>query len=249
MKYLSSLPVRIVYNSSDGKLHHEAFGYHASRSVVIPNGFNLAQFSIDEKARVKYRQAMNVPPDTIVIGMIARFHPMKDHTTFLQAASLLRRQRSNLLFVLVGDGCDPTNAALQSAIGQLDLGQNVLLLGERSDVHALANAFDIGALSSVSEGFPNVVGELMACGVPCVATDVGDTKWLIGDTGILVAPNEPVELAEGLGKLIDLGPDSRSQLGRAARARIAETFSIGSIAQRFEALYLESTLRRTSIRT
>src|SRR5260221_4989732 len=172
MKYLSKLPARIVYNSNAGKLRHEALGYDIARSAVIPNGFDLSAFLIDKDARERFRRLFQISEETVVIGMVARYHPVKDHATFLEAAGALSRQWSNLLFVLVGAGCDPKNIDLATAIERQGLTSRVQLLRERSDVQAIANAFDIGVLSSSSEGFPNVVGELMACGIPCVVTDV-----------------------------------------------------------------------------
>jgi glycosyltransferase involved in cell wall biosynthesis len=245
MKYMSGLPFQIVYNSHEGRLHHEALGYNARAATVIPNGFDLCQFEPDESARTHHRMSLGVAPLTTVIGMVARYHPMKDHATLLNAARLVCEQYADVIFVLVGRRCDATNAELVSAVASRRLSNSVLLLGEREDVPALANAFDIGVLSSVSEGFPNAIGELMASGVPCVVTDVGDSRFLIGETGYTVPPGDAVALASAFDRLIRMGHEARRNLGSKARARVASLFSIASVASSFEALYSESASLRT----
>lgn len=238
MKYASFLPARIVYNSEEGKLHHEALGYNATRSVVIPNGFDLSHFSIDTHARSRFRTEYRFPTDCAVIGMVARYHPMKDHQTFLKAAAILHRQCPGIRFVLVGRGCEDTNSVLVQTVTKYGLAHSCLLLGEQSDIQYVANGFDIGASSSISEAFPNAIGEMMACGVPCVVTDVGDSNFLVGDTGMCVPPSDPHALAHAWQRMIEIGPDGRRNLGMKARARILELFSIRSVAERFEQLYL-----------
>ena len=245
MRHVSTLPVRIVYNSNEGRRHHERLGYDPSNSKVIPNGFDVVRFAIDDNARSHFRRVLDIGPNTVVIGMIARYHPIKDHSTFLQAASIVKQHWKNVRFVLVGSGCESRNAELREAVKRFQLAGCIDLLGERSDICSLANAFDIGVLSSSSEGFPNVIGELMACGVPCVVTDVGDSRWLVGTTGISVPPGEPKPLAQALDKMIRLGPNERRRLGHEARARIIDHFSLESVVHEFQSLYLDSILRKT----
>jgi glycosyltransferase involved in cell wall biosynthesis len=241
MRYMSGLPARIVYNSLDGRSYHATIGYEDRRAVVIPNGFDVSQFDINQHARARYRTEFHIAEHTIAIGMVARYHPIKDHANLLQAARILQERYADIVFLLVGLGCDTSNAELLGRVNQLGLQGSVLLLGERSDVHRLASAFDIGTLSSASEGFPNAIGELMACGVPCVVTNVGDSQWIVGETGITVPPRDPAALAEGILKMIHLGTEGRGNLGRQARARVRDLFSIQSISNQFEAIYREVT--------
>jgi glycosyltransferase involved in cell wall biosynthesis len=249
MQYVSRFPWRIVYNSHKGRALHETMGYDLSRSLVIPNGFDLSRFAPDSVARARYRAAWRITPERLVIGMVARYHPMKDHSTLLEAATILCKRRNDIVFVLAGRGCVKDNPKLMQQVERLGLHESLILLGEREDIHSVVNGFDIGVLSSASEGFPNALGELMACGLPCVATDVGDARWIVGDTGRIVPPQNPRAFADAVADLIDLPVESRRSLGTAARARVEKLFSIAAVVQNFEALYSEARLARTRTRT
>ena len=115
---------------------------------------------------------------------------------------------------------------------------NVRLLGPRTDIPAIAAALDVGVLSSAyGEGFPNVVGEAMACGVPCVVTDTGDSAAVVGDSGVVVPPRDPRALAGGVLRLLGLPAAERAALGAVARRRIEEQYSLGAVAARYQTLY------------
>lgn len=234
---LSSTPCRILYNATVSARMHEKLGYNPDRTVVLPNGFDYDQFRSSIEARVGLRRELGVADDTILIGMVARIHPMKDHSNFIRAASQLVAQRANVEFVLVGEGLDLGEGELLQAIDQQGLGQRVHLLGERHDIPYITAGLDIATLSSWSEAFPNVVGEAMSCGVPCVVTDVGDSSAIVGDTGIVVPPRDSAALAAGWAKLMDLGQEQRLRMGAAARQRIVENYSLASIARQYEAMY------------
>lgn len=240
LRWFSRFPVRIVYNSNNGKRSHEDMGYAPKRSLVIPNGFDTRRFRPSSTIRQTVRKSLDIAEKTVVIGMIARYHPMKDHRTFLQAAALLRRSHAGVTFLLIGRGCERTNVELVSYVNELLLGSDVQLIGERSDVHEMINALDIGTLSSASgEGFPNTIGEAMCCAVPCVVTDVGDSAWIVGDTGITVPPQDAAALSRGWRELIDAGPSVRRTMGERARARILDCFSIDAVTREYEAAYLQ----------
>jgi glycosyltransferase involved in cell wall biosynthesis len=173
-----------------------------------------------------------------VVGLIARYNPIKDHPNFLEAARILAAQFPDLRFVLAGRDITPANAALSSLIAACGLQDRVLLLGARDDAPRLMQALDVLALSSAfGEGFPNVIGEAMACGVPVVATDIGDSQMIIGDTGVVVPLRDPQALADGLARVLRLSAQERRDWGLRARARIAAEFSIEQIASRYEAMY------------
>jgi glycosyltransferase involved in cell wall biosynthesis len=111
-------------------------------------------------------------------------------------------------------------------------------LGQRSDTPALNAALDMAvSASSYGEGFPNVLGEAMACGAPCVTTDVGDSALVVGDAGRVVKPNDPEALADAINDLLSLPASARQQLGAAARARIEAHFSLASVARQYAELY------------
>jgi glycosyltransferase involved in cell wall biosynthesis len=178
--------------------------------------------------------------DGLIIGCSARYHPMKDHRTFLRAAALLSSHRDGVHFVLAGRGVDPSNRELLAAVRSLGLELQVHLLGERQDMPRITAAFDIGTSSSQSnEGFSNAVGEAMACGVPCVVTDIGDSAFLVGDTGIVIPPLNPEALSNAWIRLVDMDRSSRESLGRAARQRIEGEFSISAVAAEYARIYEE----------
>lgn len=244
---LSFSPVKIINNSRvSAAEHEEKLGYCAAKREILPNGFDTDLFRPSENARQALRTSLGLGPDSLLIGVVARYHPMKDHATFLRAAAIVHRARPGVHFVLVGDRVDCSNAELATLIAELALEKRVHLLGARKDVHLVSAALDIQVCSSSSgEGFPNVVGEAMSCGVPCVVTDVGDAADVVGDTGVTVPPRDPRALAAGILKLVELGEDKRVELGRQARRRAMERFSIEAVVRLYEELYLQSHLQRT----
>jgi glycosyltransferase involved in cell wall biosynthesis len=193
----------------------------------------------DDAARSRVRAALGIDPSAIVIGMPARHHPMKDHAGFLAAAREVAAD-PDIVFVLMGSGCEPGNPELVRAIEAQGLLSRLRLFGERADMNAVYPALDIATLSSAfGEGFPNVLAEAMACGVPCVATDSGDSAEIVGEFGIIVPPKDPAALALGWRHMIALGPDGRRRLGLRGRAHIVENYALDRVVPRFEALYSE----------
>ncbi|ADJ27611.1 glycosyltransferase family 4 protein [Nitrosococcus watsonii] len=242
--WLSRSPKIILYNSKISALQHEAMGFKVEKTRVIPNGFDCHEYYPDKGAREQVRKEFNIPPNTVLVGLLARYHPMKDHANFLQAAARLMKEEAgiNVAFLLAGRGIDPSNGLLIGLICRLGLSSKVILLGERQDVPSLITALDIATVSSAwGEGFPNVLGEAMACGIPCVATDVGDSAYLIADTGKIVSPRDPQALAAAWQVLIGAGVKGRKRLGEKARRRIAEHFNLPEIVRQYEQLYLEVT--------
>lgn len=238
---LSGRPARIIYNSFTGAAQHEKFGFRAEKRQVIPNGFDIEMFRPNDEARSRVRSELAIGGEDLAIGLIARWHPMKDHANFLHAAALLAPSCPMAVFVLVGEGLDQKNAELTSLIYSLGLGKKVRLCGRRVDIAAVDAALDIVSSSSWGEGFPNAIGEAMACGVPCVATDVGDAWEIIGDTGIVVPARDPAALCAGWEKLAGMDQTERRKLGLCARQRIIERYSLTVMAGQYASLYSEVT--------
>jgi len=236
---LSRFPQRVVFNSEAGLRYYRSIGYRPRRWEVIPNGFDLDHFSPAPARREQIRAELRLPEETPVVGLVARFDAMKDHETFLQAAARLNEVRPGVHFVLAGMNVDDGNSRLRDRVDELGLSGTVHLLGERSDVEAVYNALDVCTLSSYGEGFPNVVGEAMACGVPCVVTDVGDAASIVADTGIAVPARDASGLAAGWLSLLDLAPAQRREKGRRARERVVRHYSLERMVSRYERLYLE----------
>lgn len=232
------LPQRVVSNSTAGRDAHVAFGYAAAPMRVIPNGFDTDLHRPDAGAGNRLREALGLSTDNCLIGMVARFHAQKDHETFARAAGLLARSHPDARFVLCGDDIDAGNQTLVGWLQREGVAERVHLLGRRSDIAHLNAAFDIATLSSsFGEGFPNIIGEAMACGTPCVATDIGDSRKIIADTGITVPASDPAALAAAWARLIDAGREERQRLGNAARERMLQHYSLKAVAESFEHLY------------
>jgi len=239
LSLLSFLPQKIVFNSKAGADDHIRMGYRRDKSCIIPNGFDTKLFTPSVKSRRSVCLELNIPEEAILIGLIGRFDPLKDHRCFLKAGAKLLSNKREIFFLLAGREVDWLNRHLKQFIEKLGISGKVFLLGERQDVHRITAALDIAACSSVAEGFPNVIGEAMSCGVPCVVTDVGDSAWLVGDSGIVVPPRNHEALCEAWIKMIELGSAKRRGLGEKARKRIEDHFSIQMIVEKYEQLYEE----------
>jgi glycosyltransferase involved in cell wall biosynthesis len=242
LAWSSAVPDAVIVNSLAGKAFHQRIGYRPRRWDHVPNGFDTAAWRPDAAARRQLRGELGVAPDAIVIGLPARYHPMKDHATFLAAAARLAATRPQVVFLLVGTGTEPGNAALARAVAAHGIGSRMRLLGEREDMVAVYSAIDIATLSSAQgEGFPNVLGEAMCCGRPCVATDNGDASQILGEASLVVPPRRPDSLAAAWDRLIAAGEDGRRVLGEAARVRIARDYGLDTVVSRYQALYEEIT--------
>ncbi len=235
-----SLPRRIVCCSEAGRVEHERLGYAAEKLMVIPNGFDLAAYRPSTEARTEIRHELGIAEDSPLIGLVGRFHPMKDHATFVQAAALLNRQRPNAHFVCCGEGVTWQNEALANLIQQAELCDRFHLLGVRSDMPRIAAALDIGTLCSLyGEGFPNVIGEAMACGVPCVVTDVGDSVYIVGETGRVVPLRNPEALCTAWESLLSRPTAEVHHDALVARERVETHFALGAVVDRYQQLYKE----------
>lgn len=236
-RWLSKRAEMIVFNSESGQRSAGQRGLAVSRSVVVPNGIDTDIFIPDAAARERVRQAWDIGDDDCIIGMVGRFDPMKDHRNFIAAAKALLSARPNLVFILAGSGVESTNAQLTDMIAAAGLSGNSRLLGERPDMPAVMAGLDILCLSSAyGEGFPNVLGEAMACGTPCVATDVGDSRLIIGETGEVVTPEDSPALAAAMDRLLVRLEGARTDVQHAARARVVDTYSVGRLIDRTESL-------------
>jgi glycosyltransferase involved in cell wall biosynthesis len=231
------LPQAIICCSAEARRVHVSLGYQDSRIRVIPNGFDIDTFRPDHRARAAVRSELGISAETWVIGMVARFDPHKDHRSFLDAARRLKAVHPDVRFLLCGPNISAANGQLREWIAAAGVDADCHLLGRRQDIPRITAALDIATLSSAEEGFPNVLGEAMSCAVPCVATDVGDSARLIGDTGRVVPPRNPRALADAWHELIALGRPNIRALGTRARRRIAQHFSIDQVARAYEDVY------------
>lgn len=233
------LPARIICCSEHARSLYQGRGFAAEKLTVIPNGFDTSVFRPDAAARAAVRQELGLDKHALLIGLVARYHPLKDHANFLDAAAELARACPSAHFLLCGNRVDQENVALTGKIAELGLQERCHLLGRRQDVARIHAALDLSTSSSVSEAFPLVLGESMACGVPCVATDVGDSARIVGDTGRIVPPRDSRALAGAWLELLQMPTTARRCLGKRARKRVQELFELDAVTRRYEATYEE----------
>ena len=228
---LSPLPTAIIANSVAGRDAHRRLGYRPKRFPAIDNGFNLTRFTASPERRRRIREQLGISENATIIALVARVDHMKDHAGFLAAFNKV----SGAEALLVGRGTEnlPDRPGLHR-------------LGQRSDVPDLLSACDIIVSSSAfGEGFSNALAEGMATELAPIATDVGDAQRIIGDTGIVVPPRDPIALAHAIQELID-DPELRLNLGRKARKRVEKHFSLERTLEAFEAIYTEYGLHPPS---
>jgi len=227
------IPKRIVYVAHSARKIHEGLGYARDRGIVIPNGYAATP----DRGASTVRDELGFDGSIILIGTAGRFSSQKGHRAFIAIASTLAQQNPKLRFVMAGRGNDTDNRQLQDWLAVCSTPDRFRLLGERSDMPNVLGGLDIFCLNSLGEGFPNVIAEAMGAGVPCVATDVGDTAYLLGDGGIVVPPRNPSAFEAALAQLVQAGPEGRRAMGERGRARLAEHFSIRLVSKCYEDLY------------
>lgn len=229
---------QIVYNSTLAAQQHERWGYPTRKRLLIPNGFDLTRFRPRDDAPARLRAELGLPSDALIVGRVARDAPMKDHATLFVAFRAIAAAVPAAHLVCVGRGMTAEAAHLRAAIEAHGLAPRVQLLGERFDIPELTAGFDVAVSSSAhSEGFANVIGEAMACCVPAVTTDVGDARSILGDDARVVSPGDSAALAARVMDLLRLSAQERHAIGAHDRARVAERYTIASIAERYAACW------------
>jgi glycosyltransferase involved in cell wall biosynthesis len=240
------VPRRIVCCSEASRQFHTKMGYAADRMEVIPNGFDVDLFKPDAAQRSNIRGELAISDAAPVIGLIARYHLVKGHRNFVEAAGLLHRNFPQVKFLLCGEEVTVENRDLRAQIVAAGIQDVCQLLGQRDDIPRVLNALDIATSASTGEAFPNVVAEAMATAVPCVVTDVGDSRLIVGDTGRVVPSGAPPALTQAWRELLESGPDARRSLGLAARQRIEENFSLKATIDQYQRLYVALAEREPS---
>jgi glycosyltransferase involved in cell wall biosynthesis len=220
----------IIVNSRAGAAQARLRGLPGKKLTVIPNGIDIARFCPDAAAGRLWRERWQVAEGEDLVGMVARLDPMKDLPTFLGAAAIMREARPGSRFVVVGGGPADYAQGLKALGRELGLGGALTWVGPQTDMPGIMNALDLCVLSSAfGEGFPNVVGEAMACQVPCLVTRVGDAAWVVGEPSLAVPLRQPEALALAALAVLAQTPEERAALGRRLRARVVENFSLESM--------------------
>ena len=225
-RLLDAFPDLLIANSIKGRKDHIAFGFRRSGFGVIPNGVDTDMFQRSRAGRARLRQELGIDENAFVIGVVARNDPMKNYPLLLDVMGRLQGVRC----VAVGRGTE-----------QLPATEGVMALGQRSDVPDLLRSFDaVVSCSSFGEGMSNSIAEAMSCGIPVIATDVGDSRHLVGDTGIVIQPEDGAALQAAIERLRD-DPDLRETMGAHARLRMENEFSLRNCRKLFRRLFLSQT--------
>jgi len=234
---ISNKPDCMMYVSNLNKEQHVAWGFDNSKALVIPNGVETARCFPNKPKGMEVRKSLDIPEDAFVIGKIARFHRQKNHIGFLHSAALLNKIHPDVHYMLVGTNIDNNNVELTSLVKELSLEDRVHMLGNRQDIPDVVNAFNLATLTSFGEAFPLTLGEAMVSEVPCVATDVGDNDYIIGDTGIITPVNDDKAMASAWKKMVEMDADAFKQLGKAARQRTLDNFTLEQQVRQHDDLY------------
>lgn len=238
---VSKSAAAIIYNSHASKEQYGEIGFSDDRAIVVANGFDCEKFSPNLSARAKLNEMVDVDADTPVIGMVARHHPMKDPGSLIRAFDRSRQATGKGHLLIVGKGMDLPPEDVATAMSEIQSSEHITLHDQRLDVAEWLPGLDILVMPSAwGDAFPNVLGEAMACGVACLATDVGDAKYIIDDARRISPPQDPAALAENLQQLVSMTKDERQKIGHQGRARIVQHFSMSNIADQYSAVYQRS---------
>lgn len=227
----------IIYNSYHSCMQHKAYGFSSSNSLVIPNGFDINIFAKNQQYRNDTKCEYDLPNNKLIITFVGRNNPVKDINNLLYAIQIVVSDRDDVFFLIVGRGFQH-DKKFKELILKLKISESIKILDEVEQVEMIWNASDICVLPSKSEAFPNVLGEAMSCEVPCIATDVGDCKYIVGNTGIIVPPENSLELSNAIKIMASLDSTERANLGKEARQRILNKFSIERVSLKYLSYYL-----------
>jgi len=233
----SSIPEKIICCAYRAQSTHKEKGYCPRKMIVIQNGYDFSKFHPDVMMRESIRNDLGVRSGDFLIGMIARYSPCKDHQNLLEALALLKG-KMNFICLLVGENIKG-NEVLWKVVLRLGLENNVRLLEFRKDIQSIMNALDIHVLSSLAEGFPNVLAEAMACGIPAISTDVGDAKYILGDPAMCCPPRSPSALAELIMAQKNKWKKEAewAEFKNIVRTRITEHFSLQGMVEGYNSVW------------
>ena len=244
------VPKKIIINSKKARKIYIEKGYNKKKIIFIPNGYDLSILKSNKTHKINFKKKFNQNKFTPIIGNVARYDPQKDHLNLLNALSLIRKRNIKFFCILVGSNIDKNNLKLTNQIRELKLSKYVKLLGRRNDITEIMNGLDIYVQSSAyGEGFPNVVAEAMACGTPCVVTDVGESSFLVNKTGWVVPPNNPFRLADAIEKSIN-EIDNLDWKNRCKRStlEIQKNFDMDKMLRSYRRVWYKFKVKNNSIK-
>ncbi len=235
------VPKKIIYCAEKSREIQELIGFKKTKGVVIQNGYDVNSFYQDNSLSESFRNELDISLDEFVIGHVGSYDPLKDQKTLIKSFAYLDQNSFNFTAVLVGMNLDNGNNALVRLLKENGLIERVHLLGIRKDILTVMNGIDLFMLSSISEAFPNVLNEAMACGTPCITTDVGDSGLIVGKTGWVVEPKDPKALANASIQALkekQLNNESWVQRKDACRQRIVENFTFEKMIKKYKEVWV-----------
>ncbi|MDA7476488.1 glycosyltransferase [Candidatus Pelagibacter ubique] len=239
------IPKRTIVVSRDGLKNCKKLGYSEKKLIFIPNGYELSIFNFNKKQELFFRKKFKIKKKIPIIGNVSRYDPIKDHNTLLKALSFVRKKNINFLCILVGLNMNKKNKNLRNDIEKLDLKKNIKLLDSKKNIAEVMNGLDIHILTSKSEAFPNVIAEAMSCKTPCIATNVGDCSFIIGKTGWLAPPQNPIKIAKVIEIAFkEIGTTKWKKRRNQSRLRIKRNFNISRMIKSFNDLWTQINEKR-----
>jgi glycosyltransferase involved in cell wall biosynthesis len=235
--FLSRFVSCIIVNSNNGKIWHSKRKFHPQAWEYIPNGYELSDWAINVEKTNEIRGELGFSEGSFVIGMVARYDKLKDHETFLKAMSIVLKKLPNVTIVMIGKNIDSSNTELLRVIKSCGLNSNIQLLGLQHELSKFYSSMDLLVVSSLTEGFPNVIGEAMSAGLPCLSTDVGDASLLINDAKRIVPIKNPVEMASKVIKYINSGKEEWKYVSESSKDRILKQYSLDKMIDSYYKLY------------
>lgn len=231
------IPKVVVCVAESGLKNHQKYGYKPDNMIVIPNGFDADKLKHDQVIRKEIRKELNIYDDEVIIGCVGRFHESKGYEILIASSMEVIKLHKKVRYLLIGRDLDQRNTILMEWINKTGFSDHFLLAGEKHNVADYMSAMDIFCLSSITEGFPNVLGEAMASALPCVATSVGDVEKITGNNAILVQPKNKKLLSKGLCEMLNLDDEKRIKIGLNGRKKIEKEYPIKLICEKYFNLY------------
>ena len=236
---LAKFPKLVIANSYAGINAHRQYGYNPPHWEMVPNGFDTETFYKDFSSRSSLRKELGLPDECLIIGWVGRNDPIKGINDFFKVAKSVAQKRSDVFFIMAGNGLDTSNKLLAKKASELNIDHRLIFLGPRPNISNLLSGFDIFLSSSLSEGFPNTLGEAMACEVPCIATDVGDCREILNENKNIFKVGDIEEIANRCIDLLNLSDIEKAALGKKSRKRIKDHFSIEKVCDRYQSIYTQ----------
>ena len=231
------IPKVVVCVAESGLKNHQKYGYEPDNMIVIPNGFNVDKFKHDQVIRKEIRKELNIYDDEVVIGCVGRFHESKGYEILIASSMEVIKLHKKVRYLLIGRNVDQRNTILMEWINNTGFSDHFLLAGEKHNIADYMRAMDIFCLSSITEGFPNVVGEAMASALPCVVTSVGDVQKITGNNALLIQPKNKKLLSKGLCEMLNMDNEKRNRMGLNGRKKIEKEYPIKLACEKHFNLY------------